>query len=138
MWEGRYKSCLVDSETCVLSCYRYIELNPVRARMIDDPVQFLWSSCAANCGHRDDPLLRPHIAYTTLGGAPDERATAYQTLLRETLSEDDLHDIRIYLQQQRALGRDDFRAMVEAKTHRFAGTRPAHRPARAPSKPADK
>jgi Transposase and inactivated derivatives len=137
LWEGRYKSCLVDSETYVLSCYRYIELNPVRARMTDDPTQFLWSSCAANCAHRDDPLLSPHIAYMTLGSAPAERATAYQILLRETLSEDDLHDIRIYLQQQRALGRDDFRAMIEAKTHRFAATRPAHRPARAPSKPAD-
>jgi putative transposase len=68
---------------------------------------------------------------------PAERASVYQTLLRETLSEDDLHDIRIYLKQQRALRHDDFRAMVEAKTRRFAGTRPAHRPARAPSKPAD-
>jgi len=67
LWEGRYKSCLVDSETCVLSCYRYIEMNPVRARMIDDPTRFPWSSCAANCGHRDDPLLKPHPAYATLG-----------------------------------------------------------------------
>jgi len=137
LWEGRYKSCLVDSETYVLSCYRYIELNPVRARMIDDPAQFPWSSCAANCGHRDDPLLSPHTAYTALGSVPAERVSVYQTLLRETLSEDDLHDIRIYLQQQRALGHDDFRAMVEAKTQRFAGTRPAHRPARTPSKSAD-
>ena len=67
-----------------------------------------------------------------------ERTAAYRTLLHETLSEDDLHDIRAYLQQQRAIGRDDFRAMVEAKTHRFAGVRPAHRPARTPSKPIDK
>ena len=137
LWEGRYKSCLVDSETYVLSCYRYIELNPVRARMTDDPMKFPWSSCAANCGHRNDSLLRPHFAYAALGDAPAERASAYQTLLRETLSEDDLRDIRNYLQQQRALGRDDFRAMVEAKTRRFAGIRPAHRPARAPSKASE-
>ncbi len=138
LWEGRYKSCLVDSETYVLSCYRYIELNPVRARMTDDPVRFPWSSCAANCGHRDDPLLKPQAAYAALGKVPAERNAAYRTLLQEALSEDDLHDIRAYLQQQRALGRDDFRVMVEAKTRRFAGFRPAYRPARAPSKPIDK
>ena len=137
LWEGRYKSCLVDSETYVLSCYRYIELNPVRARMTDDPVRFPWSSCAANCGYRVDPLLEHQPAYAALGNVPAERTAAYRTLLQETLSEDDLHDIRAYLQQQRALGRDDFRAMVEAETRRFAGIRPAHRPARVPSKPID-
>jgi len=62
LWEGRYKSCLVDSEAYVLSCYRYIELNPVRARMTDEPTRFLWSSCAANCGHWNDPLLSPDRA----------------------------------------------------------------------------
>jgi putative transposase len=54
-------------------------------------------------------------------------------LLYEVLADEDLQEIRAYLQQQRAWGRDDFRAMVEAKTHRFAGTRPAHRPPRDPT-----
>lgn len=109
-----------------------------RARMTDDPTQFPWFSCAANCGHQDDPLLAPHPAYAALGIELAERTAAYRTLLRETLSDDDLHDIRAYLQQQRALGRDDFRAMVEAKTRRFAGIRPAHRPASTPSTITDK
>jgi putative transposase len=133
LWEGRCKSCLVDSESCVPCCYRYIDLNPVRARMTDDPIRFPWSSCAANCGQRSDPLLQSHPAYAALGHSSVERATAYQVLLREVLSDDDLLEVRTYLQQQRALGRDDFRAMVEAKTRRFAGIRPAHRPARDPS-----
>jgi len=128
LWEGRYKSCLVDSESYLLHCSRYIDLNPVRARMTDDPAGFPWSSCASLCGRRDDSLLSHHPAYIGLGGSREERAAAYQALLTGALSEDDLQAIRAYLQQQRALGRDNFRAMVEARTHRFADIRPAHRP----------
>jgi putative transposase len=130
LWEGRYKSCLVDSEGYVLRCYRYIDLNPVRARMTDDAAAYAWSSAPAHCGHRIDTLLRAHPTYAALASTPEARAEAYRQLLSEALSDDDLSAIRIYLQQQRALGRDDFRAMVEAKTLRFAGTRPAHRPPR--------
>ena len=130
LWEGRYKSCLVDSESYLLHCYRYIDLNPVRARMTEDPLSFSWSSAAANCGHRADSLLAPHPTYIALGTTADERASIYRGILKEALSDDDLHAIRAYLQQQRAPGRDSFRAMVEAKTRRFANIRPAHRPAR--------
>lgn len=130
LWEGRYKACLVDNEGYVLRCHRYIDLNPVRARMTDDPATYAWSSAPSHCGHRLDAWLTPHPTYTALAPAPEARAETYRRLLRETLSDDDLAAIRTYLQQQRALGRDDFRAMVEAKTQRFAGIRPAHRPPR--------
>jgi putative transposase len=135
LWEGRFKSCLVDSGNYVLQCSRYIDLNPVRARLTDDPASFPWSSCASLCGQRDEPLLSLHPAYASLGATPTDRAGAYRALLREALSDDDLQAIRTYLQQQRAWGRDDFRAMVEATTRRFAGTRPAHRP---PARKADR
>ena len=124
LWEGRYKACLVDTTDYLLRCARYIDLNPVRARMTDDPTAFAWSSCAALCGLRDDLLLAPHPVQRALG------ADGYRTLLAEALSEEDLTALRLYLQQQRAYGRDDFRAMVEAKTQRFADVRPAHRPAK--------
>ena len=135
LWEGRYKACLVDSESYVLRCHRYIDLNPVRARMTDDPVAYAWSSAPAHCGRRTDPLLRSHPAYIALASTPKARADAYRRLLYEVLADEDLQEIRAYLQQQRAWGRDDFRAMVEAKTHRFAGIRPAHRPSRNPPNP---
>jgi putative transposase len=131
LWEGRYKACLVDSEHYVLACYRYIELNPVRARMVDDPARYRWSSCAANLRLRPHSGLSPHPAWLALGSTPAQRSDCYRTLLVESLPEDTLTEIRHYLQQQRAWGRDDFRAMVEAKTRRFAGVRPAHRPRRA-------
>ena len=124
--EGRYKSCLVGGDRYILNCTRYIDLNPVRARLTDAPEQYAWSSCAHLCGQRADPLLTPHPAYVRLGA---DRAATYRSLLREALPDEDLKAIRDYLQQQRAWGRDDFRAMIEAKTQRFAGIRPAHRPA---------
>lgn len=130
LWEGRYKASLVDSESYVLHCQRYIDLNPVRARMTDDPAEYPWSSCPAHCGRRSDAMLTPHPAYTALASGPEARSEAYRLLLREALPDDDLMAIRTYLQQQRALGQDDFRTMVEAKTQRFAGIRPAHRPPR--------
>ncbi|WP_028916660.1 hypothetical protein [Pseudoxanthomonas sp. J35] len=123
----------MDSEHHVLRRYRYIELNPVRARIIDDPVVYRWSSCAANTGQRPGSGLIPHAAWRALGHTDTERAAAYRTLLDEALDEGTLAEIRAYLQQQRALGRDAFRVVVEARTRRFAGIRPAHRPPRTPS-----
>jgi putative transposase len=128
LWEGCYKSCLVADADYFLRCVRYIDLNPVRARMTDDPAVFAWSSCAGLCGLRDDSLLTLHPAQHALGTTDKSRGDAYEALLRDALNNEDLDAIRVYLQQQRAYGRDDFRAMVEAKTQRFAGVRPAHRP----------
>ena len=113
-----------------MHCHRCIELNPVRAWMTDDPSACPWSSCASHCGLRQEPILSPHLEYTALGHTTHTRAAAYGHLLRETLSGDELTAIRTHLQQQRVLGRDDFRERVEAKTQRFAGLRPERRPSR--------
>ncbi|MCC5093896.1 MULTISPECIES: transposase [Xanthomonas] len=118
----------MDSADYVLRCYRYIELNPVRARLTDNPAAYRWSSCPANLGQRKHSALTPHSCWLALGSDPIERYKAYRALLDEALSDDLLASIRLHLQQQRALGHDAFRAMVEAKTRRFAGIRPAHRP----------
>ncbi|PPU47610.1 transposase [Xanthomonas arboricola] len=111
-----------------LRCYRYIEFNPVRVRFIDDPAAYRCSSCPANLGQRGHCALTPHPCWLALGNDLIERSTAYRTLLYEALSDELLASIRRHLQQQRALGHDALRAIVEAKTRRFAGFRPAHRP----------
>jgi putative transposase len=128
LWEGRHKSCPVDTEGYVLAYYRYIELNPVRARMVESPEHFRWSSYASNALDHADALLTPHVCYIGLAKTPALRVKAYSTIVRESLTEAAIEEIRQYLQQQRALGADTFRTMVEAKTKRFAGIRPAHRP----------
>ena len=128
LWEGRYKSCLVDSERYLLTCSRYIELNPVRAWMVADPAAYRWSSYRANALGQSDLLLTPHASYLALGLDTRQRCLTYQGLFEEVLSEDALAEIRIYLQQQRALGTDRFRQRVEAQLQRYAAVRPSHRP----------
>lgn len=128
LWEGRYKSCLVDSEHYVLVCSRYIELNPVRARMVGDPSEHPWSSYHANALGKPDPLITPHATLLGLDTDPKERVLAYRALFSEVLTDEIVGEIRTYLQQQRAWGTDRFRAQIEAKLKRFAGVRPAHRP----------
>jgi putative transposase len=94
LWEGRYKACLVDSDVHLLRCIRYIDLNPVRARMVHDPTVFPWSSCAALCGEREDPLLTLHPTQRALGATDAERASAYRALLTEALNDEDVAAIR--------------------------------------------
>ena len=128
LWEGRYKSCLVDSDSYVLVCSRYIELNPVRARMVGGPSEHPWSSYHANALGKPDPLITPHAAWLELDRDPVQRTVVYRALFSEALTAETVAEIRTYLQQQRALGTDRFRSQVEAKLKRFAGVRPAHRP----------
>jgi putative transposase len=130
LWEGRYKSCLVDSDTYVLRCHRYIELNPVRARMIDDPAEYPWSSYQANGLGPYDPLITPHEIYLALAETPARRQAVYRTIVAQAISEDELAEIRAYVQQQRALGSDRFQARIEAELGRCARVRPACRPRR--------
>jgi putative transposase len=111
-------------------CHRHIKLNPVRARMTADPTSYPWSSCANHCGLRQDAIVSPRAEYTGLAATPDARTATCRHLLHETLSDDELKAIRTCLQQQRALGRDDVRASVDAETKPFAAVRPAHRPPR--------
>ncbi|OAX86256.1 transposase [Xanthomonas nasturtii] len=100
----------------------------MRARLTDDPSAYRTSSCPANLDQRGPSVLTPHPCWLALGNDLIERSNAYRTMLDEGLPDELLASIRLHLQQQRALGHDAFRAMVEAKTRRFAGVRPAHRP----------
>lgn len=132
LWEGRYKACLVDSDDHFLACSRYIELNPVRAWIAAQPEDHPWSSYRANAGGVFDPLLRPHARYLALGQDRSARAAAYRGLFDEALPASLVANIRQYLQQQKALGSDQFRAWVETRTGRFATARPPGRPPQRP------
>ncbi len=83
LWEGRFRSCLVESREYVLCCYRYIEANPVRAGMVDSPSAYRWSSHYGNTGRRDDALLTPHVEYLALGSDRAVRQAAYRALCDE-------------------------------------------------------
>jgi putative transposase len=77
LWEGRFYSCLVPLEHYALACYRYIELNPVEARMVRHPAEYRWSSYAINVRATGASFLRAHPAYEALGDDAAQRASAY-------------------------------------------------------------
>jgi len=81
LWQRPFRSCLVDSSAYVLACYRYIELNPVRAGMVTTPGAYSWSSYAGNSGERVDALLTPHTEYLALGEEEESRFRTYRGLL---------------------------------------------------------
>lgn len=87
LWEGRFRSCIAESANYVLACYRYIELNPVRARMADHPSGYLWSSYAINAGMRSDPLIRSHVEFSALAADPEKRHAAYRALFDQGVDE---------------------------------------------------
>ena len=82
LWEGRYHASLVQSERYLLTCYRYIELNPVRANITEGPGDYRWSSYACNALGNPDGLIEPHEEYLKLGREPTERQAAYRALFR--------------------------------------------------------
>jgi putative transposase len=94
LWEGRFRSCLVETARYVIACYRYIELNPVRPGMADEPATYPWSSHSANIGKRTDPLVTPHAQYLALGLEPQTRYRAYAELVREALQPSEITAIR--------------------------------------------
>ncbi|KFN42799.1 transposase [Arenimonas oryziterrae] len=128
LWEGRYKASLVDSERYVLACYRYIELNPVRAGMVASPADYRWSSCACNSQGVSNPLVRPHSAYQQIARDDEQRRVLYRDLVSQGISEDDLTAIRLYAQRQRALGSARFQQSIEAMLGRRAGLGKPGRP----------
>jgi len=87
LWDGRFRSCLVDSPEYVLGCYRYIELNPVRAGMVASPAGYRWSSHAGNRGARTDPLLAAHAEYLALAEEAGRRRAHYLGLFDEKKDE---------------------------------------------------
>ena len=94
LWEGRFRSCLVETAHYVIACYRYIELNPVRADMVGQAATYLWSSHAANSGARHDPSLSPHAEFDALSANADKRAAQYRALFADAIDEPSLQTIR--------------------------------------------
>jgi putative transposase len=127
LWEGRFKSCLVDSDRYLLTVYRYIELNPVRASMVATPEEHRWSSVHANLGLCNDALVTPHPLFLRLGCDRASRAAAYRSWLYAPLRPNDLQAIRDHLRQQRALGDTRFQQMVEKALNQPARLRPCGR-----------
>jgi putative transposase len=104
LWEGRYRSGAAASERYVLVCYRYIELNPVRAGIVSHPGEYLWSSYRCNAERRPDSMLVPHASYLALGSDQTHRKDVYRTLVDDALDPNLMKEIREATRGGRALG----------------------------------
>ena len=118
LWEGRYKSTLVDSENYLLTVYRYIELNPVRATMVSHAGEYPWSSYDSNALGGRSEILTEHPIYLQLGSTAEERQNAYRKMFRGAMPEYELSEIRKATENSWVLGDSRFKAEIEARTGR--------------------
>jgi putative transposase len=118
LWEGRYRSCLVQDELYLLAVYRYIELNPVRAGLVNDPGDYHWSSYQINGLGKHSDLCTPHTEYLALGETPSERRQHYRDLFVDQLETAIIHDIRENTNRNLAIGNDRFKDAMETLTGR--------------------
>lgn len=129
LWEGRFRSSLVDDERYLLVCQRYIELNPVRAGIVSDPESYQWSSYRTNALGAHSKLLTPHAVYAGLARDQGERLAAYRGLFKEALSQQELARIRQASNGNFALGTEKFTNAAAAALGRTV--LPIHRGKRA-------
>ena len=130
MWEGRFRSCLTQEDGYLLTCQRYIELNPVRADMVEHPAEYRWSSYLGNAQGEPDALLKPHAMYLALGRDEASRAAAYRELFRYALEPGLVDEIRRATNGNYALGNATFAAQVAAALGRRATPGKSGRPRR--------
>jgi putative transposase len=131
LWEGRYRATVVDSEQYLLKLMQYIELNPVRASMTENPANYPWSSHAyyafGKTGLNSD-WLTPHEEYLRLGSSAEERQLAYQHLFKSAISSADLNQIRDNTPKGWVLGSQRFKYEVELLCKRQAVSKGLGRP----------
>jgi putative transposase len=104
LWEGRFRATLVTTETHFLRVSRYIELNPLRAKMVDNPADYPWCSYHQNALGKKIALIKPHDIYLALGKSETERRKAYRQLFNIPLTKEQIDEIRTCTNKGTKLG----------------------------------
>jgi len=128
LWEGRYRSTLIQTERYLLACMAYIDLNPVRANMVAQPEEYVWSSYGHYSGRRNDRLITPHALYWGLGNTPFAREAAYAEMVHAGIQADQQRALTDATLSGWALGDAKFIAGLEAQTPRRLSKDKAGRP----------
>ncbi len=128
LWEGRFKSSLVESNAYCLICYRYIEQNPVRAGMVTDESNYRWSSYRCNALGIENGLIAPHQNWLSLGRNSTERCDTYRALIKDQPTPEVLKQIRYGNRKGLPLGSKSFKEQIEAQLHIKLGTGKVGRP----------
>ena len=134
LWESRYKSSPVDSDSYLLACSRYIELNPVRARMVEAPEAYAWSSCRSRLGDAGCDWLDEDPCYVALGENASQRRERYRRFLYAAIPEGEWRLIREAVQRGHLTGRGSFVDKVEEIVGRRIEKRAPGRPPKHASK----
>ena len=134
LWEGRFRSCLLQEEGYLLECHRYIELNPVRAAMVEHPAMYRWSSYRANAQGERSSLLKPHPLYEALGSGEEERQAAYRELFRYQLEPGLIDEIRAATNGNYVLGGSRFQQEIATALGQRVTRGKAGRPVKACNK----
>ncbi len=134
LWEGRYKSSVVGSEAYLLTCMAYIDLNPVRAGLVESAEDFNWSSHKHLIGQKIDKLVTPHALYWGLGNTPFSREAAYAEFVAGGLSAAIQKDLTESVLKSRVVGRPEFLKSLQKKTQRPILPQKAGRPFKSPPK----
>ena len=129
LWEGRYKSTLLQTDRYLLACMAYIDLNPVRAGIVASPADFTWSSHGHYVGLRVDPLVTPHPFIWGLGNTPFAREAAYAGWVAQGITEIQKSEITQSVLHGWALGEPDFANALQKLTSRRVRPALAGRPA---------
>ena len=130
LWEGRYRSTLVETERYLLACMVYIDLNPERANLAPSPAEWPWSSCASHLGLRADRLVTPHALQWALGNTPFAREAAYRELLQTGIDHRQRDALTEATLRGWAFGGPEFVASLQSHTARRAIKASAGRPRR--------
>ena len=118
LWEGRFKSCIIECDLYLLQVYKYIELNPVRANIVNDPSDYVWSSYQINALGKQSALCTCHPTYLDLGSSAIERQEIYRSLFNNHIEGKIIEDIRLSLNKGLALGSERFKSQIEHVTGR--------------------
>jgi putative transposase len=118
LWEGRYKATLIDSESYLLTCMRYIETNPLRAGMVNDLADYPWSSYQCNALGQLSDLVVPHSEYLGLGITNEARQFNYKALFKHQLSENSITTIREATNKAWVLGSERFKQRIQEQLDR--------------------
>ena len=94
LWEGRHRACVINCESYLLNCYRYIDMNPVAAHIVEKPAAYYWCSYACNALGASSELVSPHQEYLNLGYSKKRRCAAYRSLCEQRLDQSDVDEIR--------------------------------------------
>jgi len=135
LFEGRFRTSLIDTESYFLACSRYIELNPVRAGISLAPLDYPWSSYAHHTGVRVDGLVTDHLLYWGMGNTPFQREAAYSDLVMQGIPQDEVDFVTNSVLKNQPLGSDAFKAELERKTSRQILPAKRGRPFREPIPP---